>query len=77
VVHVTSSATTRPCPSTFTYTKQPVNVAKLQQQGVEIAPQAGAQPSGVHFGFQIRPVIADDMAPLALTKGTRTRRSQR
>lgn len=25
------------------------------------------QPAGVHFGFQVRPVIQDDMAPLALT----------
>jgi serine protease Do len=27
-----------------------------------------APPTGVHFGFQVRPVIQDDMAPLALTK---------
>jgi hypothetical protein len=27
-----------------------------------------APPAGVHFGFQVRPVIQDDMAPLALTK---------
>jgi S1-C subfamily serine protease len=27
-----------------------------------------APPTAVHFGFQIRPVIQDDMAPLALTK---------
>lgn len=29
---------------------------------------AAAPPASVHFGFQVRPVIADDMAPLALTK---------
>jgi hypothetical protein len=27
-----------------------------------------APPANVHFGFQVRPVIQDDMAPLALTK---------
>ena len=32
------------------------------------APAPAAPSSGVHFGFNIRPVIQDDMAPLALTK---------
>jgi hypothetical protein len=52
-------------------------IARLQrsadEQAQNEAPQAAAGPapapsSGVHFGFNIRPVIQDDMAPLALTK---------
>jgi serine protease Do len=52
--------------------------AQLRQQITNPAPQNAAEPSaapapaappaGVHFGFNIRPVIQDDMAPLALTK---------
>jgi len=52
--------------------------AQLRQQVANPAPQNAAEPtaapapaapsSGVHFGFNIRPVIQDDMAPLALTK---------
>jgi membrane-associated protease RseP (regulator of RpoE activity) len=53
-------------------------ISKLQRTAAESAqdqapqaPAAGlapAPPAGVHFGIQVRPVIADDMAPLALTK---------
>jgi hypothetical protein len=50
-------------------------IAKLQRSAAELAqneaPQApapAAPPAGVHFGIQVRPVIADDMAPLQLTK---------
>jgi hypothetical protein len=41
-----------------------------QQNAAEpyAAPAPAAPPSGVHFGIQIRPVIADDMTPLQLTK---------
>jgi hypothetical protein len=41
-----------------------------QQNAAEpsAAPAAPAPPSGVHFGFNVRPVIQDDLAPLALTK---------
>ena len=41
-----------------------------QQNAAEpsAAPAPAAPPSGVHFGIQVRPVIADDMAPLQLTK---------
>jgi hypothetical protein len=48
--------------------------AQLRQQITNPAPQNAAEPSaapapsGVHFGFNIRPVIQDDMAPLQLTK---------
>ena len=38
------------------------------QQNEAAAPAPAAPPSGVHFGIQVRPVIADDMAPLQLTK---------
>jgi S1-C subfamily serine protease len=46
-------------------------VANPAQQNVaepSAAPTSSAPPSGVHFGFQVRPVIQDDMAPLQLTK---------
>jgi hypothetical protein len=52
-------------------------IAKLQRTAAEQAqneaPQAPAAgpapaPSGIRLGIQVRPVIADDMAPLALTK---------
>jgi C-terminal processing protease CtpA/Prc len=41
-----------------------------QQNAAEpsAAPAPAAPSSGVHFGFNIRPVIQDDMAPLQLTK---------
>ena len=51
-------------------------IAKLQRSAAEQAqneaPQAPASspapaPSGIHLGIQVRPVIQDDMAPLALT----------
>ena len=66
VVHVDIFRNHAPMSFDIHYTKPPVDVAKLQQQGAEFAQQAGAPPSGQHFGFQVRPVIADDMAPLAL-----------
>jgi len=66
VVHVEIFRNHAPMSIDIHYIKSPVDVAKLQQQGAEFAPQAGAPPSGQHFGFQVRPVIADDMAPLAL-----------
>jgi membrane-associated protease RseP (regulator of RpoE activity) len=62
------------------YPQVTVNAAQLQQQianlsrqnGTSIAtppaPSTVAPPSGVHFGFQVRPVIQDDMSPLQLTK---------
>ncbi|MGD0292852.1 MAG: PDZ domain-containing protein [Terracidiphilus sp.] len=62
------------------YLNPDANLAQLRQQSagsarhpvgsvipVPAAEQA-APPSSVHFGFQVRPVIPDDMAPLALTK---------
>lgn len=49
------------------YAKLPVN-PELLRQGKQMAEQNGAPPSGLHFGFQVRPVIQDDMAPLALTQ---------
>jgi serine protease Do len=39
-----------------------------QQNAAEPSATPAAPPSGIHFGIQVRPVIADDMAPLALTK---------
>jgi predicted metalloprotease with PDZ domain len=46
--------------------------AQLRQQaanpGQQNAAAPAAPPAGVHFGLQVRPVIQDDMAPLALTK---------
>jgi serine protease Do len=41
-----------------------------QQNAAEpsAAPAPAAPPSGVRLGIQVRPVIADDMAPLQLTK---------
>ncbi len=60
------------------YPRNEVPAAQLRQQIANPAPQNAAEPSaapapaapssGVHFGFNIRPVIQDDMAPLALTK---------
>jgi hypothetical protein len=53
-------------------------VAQLRQQVANPGQQNAAEPSaapapiatptGVHLGIQVRPVIADDMAPLQLTK---------
>jgi hypothetical protein len=55
-----------------------VDAARLQQQVANLSrrnassPSAAtapaAPPASVHFGFQVRPVLQDDMAPLALTK---------
>ena len=60
------------------YPSNEVPAAQLRQQVANPAPQNAAEPSaapapaappaGVHFGIQVRPVIADDMAPLQLTK---------
>jgi hypothetical protein len=60
------------------YPSNEVPAAQLRQQVTNPAPQNAAEPSaapalvappsGVHFGIQVRPVIQDDMAPLALTK---------
>jgi hypothetical protein len=56
-----------------------VDAARLQQQVVNLSRRNAVTPAststtapaapltGVHFGFQVRPVIQDDMAPLALT----------
>ncbi len=66
VVHVDIFRNHAPMSIDIRYIKPPVDAAKLQQQGAEFAPQAAAPPSGQHFGFQVRPVIQDDMAPLAL-----------
>jgi len=68
VLHVDIFRNHAPLSIDIHYTKPQVDIAKLQQQGAEFAQQAGAPPSGVHFGFQVRPVIADDMAPLVLTQ---------
>jgi hypothetical protein len=68
VVHMDIFRNHAPMSMDVRYTKPPVDVAKLQQQGAEMIQQAGAPSSGVHFGFQVRPVIQDDMAPLSLTK---------
>jgi hypothetical protein len=39
-----------------------------QQNAAEPSAAPAAPPSGVRLGIQVRPVIQDDMAPLALTK---------
>jgi hypothetical protein len=39
-----------------------------QQNAAEPSAAPAAPPSGVHFGIQVRPVIADDRSPLQLTK---------
>jgi serine protease Do len=48
--------------------QQVANPAQQNAAEPSAAPALVAPPSGVHFGIQVRPVIADDMAPLALTK---------
>ena len=48
--------------------QQVANSAQQNTAEPSAAPAPTAPPSGVHFGFNIRPVIQDDMAPLALTK---------
>jgi membrane-associated protease RseP (regulator of RpoE activity) len=50
------------------YSKPQVNAEQLRRQSKELAQQNAAPPSGVHFGFQVRPVIQDDMAPLMISK---------
>jgi hypothetical protein len=68
VVHVDIFRNHVPMSIDIHYSKQPVDVAKLQQQSAEFAQQPGAAPAGLHFGFQLRPVIADDLTPLMLPK---------
>ena len=50
--------------------QQVANPAQQNAPAPSSAPASGAAapPSGVHFGFNIRPVIQDDMTPLMLTK---------
>jgi len=64
----TSSATTRHVLTTFTYTRAAGSRRKLQQQGVEIDPSSRRTAPPVFISASDRPVIADEMAPLALTK---------
>ena len=55
-----------------------IPAAQLRQQVANPAPQNAAEPTaapapaappaGVHFGIQVRPVIADDRSPLALSR---------
>lgn len=45
----------------------PAAVQRIKHGG-EAPAQNNAPPASVHFGIQVRPVIQDDMAPLALTK---------
>jgi membrane-associated protease RseP (regulator of RpoE activity) len=68
VIHVEIFRNHTPMSFDVHYSKQQVNVEQLRRQDKELAQQNAAPPSGVHFGFQVRPVIQDDMAPLMLTK---------
>jgi len=47
--------------------QQVANPAQQNTAEPSAAPAPAVPPSGVHFGFQVRPVIQDDIAPLALT----------
>jgi hypothetical protein len=67
VVHVDIFRNHTPKSIDIHYSKPQVNAEALQHQDI-VPPQSGATPaSGVHFGFQVRPVLQDDIAPLALT----------
>lgn len=48
--------------------QQVANPAQQNAAAPSATPTPTASPSGVHFGFQVRPVIQDDMAPLGLTQ---------
>jgi hypothetical protein len=48
--------------------QQVTNPAQQNAAEPSAAPAPVAPPSGVHLGFQVRPVIQDDMTPLQLTK---------
>jgi len=48
--------------------RQVANPAQQYEPTPSATPTPTAPPSSVHFGFQVRPVIQDDMAPLMLTK---------
>jgi len=48
--------------------QQVANPAQQNAATPSVAPAPAAPPTGVHFGFQVRSVIQDDMVPLALTK---------
>jgi predicted metalloprotease with PDZ domain len=48
--------------------QQVANSAQQSEPVPSAAPAPAAPPSSVHFGFQVRPVIKDDMAPLMLTR---------
>jgi hypothetical protein len=48
--------------------QQVANPAQQNEPAPSAAPTPAVPPSSVHFGFQIRPVIQDDMTPLMLTK---------
>jgi hypothetical protein len=48
--------------------RQVANPAQQYEPTPSATPTPAAPPSSVHFGFQVRPVIKDDMAPLMLTK---------
>jgi hypothetical protein len=48
--------------------QQVANPAQQNEPTPSAAPTPATPPSSVHFGFQVRPVIRDDMTPLMLTK---------
>jgi C-terminal processing protease CtpA/Prc len=48
--------------------QQAANPGQQNAAAPPTAPVPTAPPAGVRFGFQVRPVIQDDLAPLALTK---------
>jgi hypothetical protein len=48
--------------------QQVANPAQQNAAEPSAAPAPATPPSGVHLGIQVRPVIQDDIAPLALTK---------
>jgi serine protease Do len=79
VVHVEILRKSGPLTVDLRYPHPEIPAAQLRQQVANLAQQNAASPSaaapapaappaGVHFGFNIRPVIADDMTPLMLTK---------
>jgi S1-C subfamily serine protease len=77
VVHVEILRKSGPLTIDLRYPHNEVPAAQLRQQVANPAQQnaaapsaapAAAPPASVHFGFQVRPVIQDDLAPLALTK---------
>jgi hypothetical protein len=48
--------------------QQVANPAQQNPAAPSAAPAPAAPPQGLHFGFQVRPVIADDLTPLGLAQ---------